>query len=303
MSRHNKAKRLWHSAGSDRTGTLEKGNGINVWRIAELWYPAYRFLIIVCILGLNPALLFSDVVAVRHREGFGHGFLTFKNSEGQTLAVGEEIDTVQGDQVKTHLRFVFKDGSIYEETTLFSQSRTFRLISDHVVQKGPAFRHGMESTIDADAGQVRVHSNDENGKEKDVSEKIDLPADLANGMVSVLLKNIGANAPKTSFSLVSTTSKPRVVKLVITSLGDESFSVAGFGRKATHYVIKIEIGGIAGVIAPISGKQPPERHMWIYGREVPTMVKFEGPLCEDGPSGQIVPTGPEWPHQSSPGKR
>jgi hypothetical protein len=176
-------------------------------------------------------------------------------------------------------------------------------LPNYFVQKGPAFKHGMESTIDADAGQVRVHSNDEKGKEKDVSEKIDLPADLANGMVSVLLKNIGANAPKTSFSLVSTTSKPRVVKLVITSRGDESFSVAGFGRKATHYAIKIEIGGIAGVIAPISGKQPPDRHMWIYGREVPTMVKFEGPLCEDGSSGQIVPTGPEWPHQPSPDKR
>ena len=131
MSRHNKAKRLWHSAGSDRTGTLEKGNCINVWRIAGLWYPPWRFVIIVCILGLNPTLLFSDGVAVRHRERFGHGFLTFKNSEGKTLAVGEEIDTVQGDRLKTHLRFVFKDGSIYEETTLFSQSRTFRLISDH----------------------------------------------------------------------------------------------------------------------------------------------------------------------------
>jgi hypothetical protein len=255
-----------------------------------------------CILGLEPAVLFSDVVSVSHREGSGHGFLLFKNVEGKTLAVGEEIDTVQGDRVKTHLRFVFKDSSIYEETTWFSQSHAFRLISDHVAQKGPAFKYAMESTIDAVAGEVRVQSTDENGKEKEVSEKIDLPPDVANGMVSILLENIGADTPKTSFSLVSPGPKPRVVKLVITSQGEESFSVAGSRRKATHYVIKIEIGGIAGVIAPISGKQPPDRHMWIYGREVPTMVKFEGPLSEDGPSGQIVPAGPEWPHQPSQDK-
>jgi len=49
---------------------------------------------VACILGLHPALLFSEVVTVRHREGSGHGFLRFKNSEGKTLAVGEEIDTV-----------------------------------------------------------------------------------------------------------------------------------------------------------------------------------------------------------------
>src|SRR3981081_3550638 len=142
---------------------------------------------VACIVGLKPALLFSDVLSVSHREGFGHGFLLFKNAEGKTLAVGEEIDTVQGDRVKTHLRFVFKDGSIYEETTLFSQSHAFRLISDHVAQKGPAFKHAMESTIDAVAGEVRVQSTDENGKEKDVSERIDLPPDVANGMISILL--------------------------------------------------------------------------------------------------------------------
>jgi hypothetical protein len=268
-------------------------------RAGELRLVVCLSFAIVCILGLNPALLFSGVVSVRHREGVGHGFLTFKNAQGKTVAVGEEIDTVQGDRVKTHLRFVFKDGSIYEETTLFSQSQTFRLISDHVIQKGPAFKYAMESTIDTVAGEVKVRSTDEKGKQKDISEKMDLPPDLANGMVSILLKNIEPDAAKTSFSLLSTGPKPRVVKLVITSQGQESFSVAGSGRKATHYVIKIEIGGIAGVIAPISGKEPPDRHMWIYGREVRTMVKFEGPLSEDGPSGQILPTGPEWPPRSS----
>jgi len=142
--------------------------------------------------------------------------------------------------------------------------------------------------IDTLAGEVRVRSTDDKGKAKDVSEKIDSGGPRQwHGFNFV--KEHRTNAEKTSFSLLSRGPKPRIVKLVITSQGEESFSVAGSGRKATHYVIKIEIGGIAGVIAPISGKEPPDRHMWIYGREVRTMVKFEGPLCEDGPSGQIVP--------------
>jgi hypothetical protein len=119
---------------------------------------------LACILGVNPALLCSEVVSVRHREGAGHGFLNFKSAEGKTLAVGEQIEMVQGDRVKTRLRFLFRDGSIYEETTLFSQSQTFRLISDHILQKGPAFKYSMETTIDAVAGQVIVRSTDEKGK-------------------------------------------------------------------------------------------------------------------------------------------
>jgi hypothetical protein len=58
-----------------------------------------------CILSLNPALLLSDVVAVRHREGVVHGFLTFKNAEGKTLAVGEEIDTPSVAMKRTRRRF------------------------------------------------------------------------------------------------------------------------------------------------------------------------------------------------------
>ena len=32
---------------------------------------------------------------------------------------------------------------------------------------------------------------------------------------------------------------------------------------ATHYVLKVEIGGLAGVVAPLVGKQPPDSHVWI----------------------------------------
>jgi hypothetical protein len=56
--------------------------------------------------------------------------------------------------------------------------------------------------------------------------------------------------------LVATPSL-RLVTLSISSRGEESFSVAGIPHKANHSEIKIELGGIAGVVAPIIGKQPP----------------------------------------------
>ena len=46
------------------------------------------------------------------------------------------------------MRFRFKDGSIYEETTVF--------LSDHVLQKGPTFQKPMETQIDAASGEVTV---------------------------------------------------------------------------------------------------------------------------------------------------
>jgi hypothetical protein len=35
--------------------------------------------------------------------------------------------------------FRFKDGSMYDDTAIFSQRGSFRLLSDHLVEKGPSF--------------------------------------------------------------------------------------------------------------------------------------------------------------------
>jgi hypothetical protein len=48
-------------------------------------------------------------------------------------------------------------------------------------------------------------------------------------------------------------------------------------------VVKVKIGGIAGLVAPLVGKQPPDLHVWIKGGEVPAFVKFEGPIYNGGP--------------------
>jgi hypothetical protein len=55
--------------------------------------------------------------------------------------------------------------------------------------------------------------------------------------------------------------------------GTEPFSIAGSASQATHYVPKIEIGGVAGLIAPLVGKQPPDSHVWILEGEAPAFVR------------------------------
>jgi hypothetical protein len=123
------------------------------------------------------------------------------------------ISLARGDRVTDRMRFKFKDGSIYEETTVFSQRGTFRLLSNHVVQKGPLFKRTMETSIDATSGQVTVRYSDDHSTEKLLTEHLELPPDVANGILFTLVKNVQPSVPKTTVSYVAVTPKPRLVNL------------------------------------------------------------------------------------------
>jgi hypothetical protein len=94
-----------------------------------------------------------------------HGFLVLRTLEGDTLADGDLIQVARGDRVTSRLVFRFKDGSVHDETAVFSQRRNFRLLNDHLVQKGPAFQHPMEVSVDGATGKVTVQSTDDDGKQ------------------------------------------------------------------------------------------------------------------------------------------
>jgi hypothetical protein len=123
----------------------------------------------------------------------------------------------------------------------------------------------------------------EDGKEKLASERLDLPPDVANGLILTLLKNVPRKTQQLTVSMVAATPKPRLVKLAIAPAGEESFSIGGSTHQATRYVLKVEIGGVAGVVAPLVGKQPPDVHVWIQGGTAPGFVKMQGPLYSGGP--------------------
>ena len=248
-----------------------------------------------------PRALPAEHVSVRHKEGVAHGFLVLSTQQGETLATGDQIQTVRGDRVTTELIFHFKDGSLHDEVTVFSQQGAFRLLTDHLLQKGPSFPHPVDVTIDATKGDVLVQSR-KDGKQKLSTEHLDIPEDAANGMVLTLLRNISSSTPETSVSMVATSSKPKVVKLKIHPEGVDEFSVSGSKRTATHCVVKVEIGGVAGVIAPITGKQPPDTHIWVLAGKVPTFLRFEGTLYQGGPIWRIGLATLKWPNEATRAK-
>jgi hypothetical protein len=241
-----------------------------------------------------PATGAGEPVTVRHAEGLVHGFLTLRTTDGTIIANGDLIQTARGTRVTSRLVFRFKDGSVLDETAVFSQQRQFKLLTDHLIQKGPAFEKPLEMRIDCAAGRVVVRYTDDDGRAKVADERMELPPDLANGIVLTLLKNIDPGAPPRSLSMIAATPKPRLVKLEIAAAGQEKFSTGSQSRVATHYVVKVEIGGIAGVVAPLIGKQPPDSHVWILGGEAPAFVKFEGPLSLGAPPWRIELASPAW---------
>lgn len=173
--------------------------------------------------------------------------------------------------------------------TTFSQRQNFHLLSYHHVQKGPTFPEPMDLAIDASTGQITVRSVHD-GKEKVETERRDLPPDLANGLLILVLKNFPAGSGETKVPYLAATPKPRIVKLAITPEGEETFSAAGAPHKATRYRVKVDLGGVTGVVAPLIGKQPKDTLVWIVGGRAPAFVRMEGQLYEGGPVWTIEPT-------------
>jgi hypothetical protein len=249
---------------------------------------------VACATVLQLGSVAAEPVTVRYREGVVRGFLALTTLDGTPLADGDLIQVARGDRVTTRLVFHFKDGSTHDETAVFSQRQRFRLLTHHLVQKGPAFPKPLDMSINAVSGQVVVRHADDHGEPKVETKRLDLLPDLANGVILTLLKNVRPEAPPT-VSMVVATPKPRLVKLAVSTAGKDSFSTGGTHRQATHYVLKVEIGGLSGVLAPLLGKQPPDSHVWILDGEAPAFVKSEQPLFMDGPLWRIELVSPVWP--------
>jgi hypothetical protein len=242
--------------------------------------------------------VFAESIEVRHPEGTLHGFLALSTRQGQVLADGDLIEVVHGDHVKTHLTFRFKDGSLDDETAEYTQHGVFRLISDHHIQKGPYFPHPLDMTIDVAKGTVVIRSPGKDGKYEATTSNIKMPADLYNGLVIPVIKNISPDAGETKVSMIVAAPKPRVVMLDMMPMAPGTFYLAGMPRKATVYEIKIEIGGIAGIIAPVIGKQPPDISIEIFQGEMPAFLRESGPIFEGGEILTISLIGPTWRSES-----
>lgn len=249
----------------------------------------------------STAPLSAATIPVRHVEGISHGFLVLRDAAGKAIAYGDMIQDTHHGRVTSGLVFHFLDGSYYDDTTIYTEHGVFRVVSDHLIEKGPTFKQPMETWINTKTGQFKAITTDK-GKETVVTKQLKMPADLANGIIYVVIKNIDPKAQSTTVSMLVGTPQPRIVKLVITDQDGGEFEVGNVRRKAIHYVIKFDLGGVASVVAPIIGKQPANTEIWVSSDEIPTFLKWQGQLFEDGPIWIMELTTAHWDSNTTTSK-
>lgn len=239
-------------------------------------------------IGATPA--HPEPIRVLYSQGSTHGFVSLKTLDGRSIATGEITQTVHGEEVTSRLVFRFRDGSVDDDLTVFTQRGTFRLVRDHHVQHGPSFPKSIDVLIDASTGQIT--SKTEDGKVN--VEHMDLPLDVSNGLPPNLLLNIHPSTPETKISYVAPGPKPRLIHLSIKPTGSLRFRAGGFRRTATDYTIHVELGGVTGLVAPMIGKAPADYHIWVMSGVPPAFIREEGQMYEGGPIWRIEQVSPSF---------
>ncbi len=241
----------------------------------------------------------AEPVAVRFRQGTSHGFVLLRTEEGKLLGYGEYSAMPHGDHITSRLTLHFKDGSLDDETTVYTQNGTLHLVSNHHVQSGPFFSKPLDMTIEQN-GTITSRIRQDDGSMKIETNHLDLPPDLSNGMIAATLLNVTPAASALKVGMVAPYGKGRLIGLGISAAEQQSFfCVTGFRCQASVFRIKPELGGVTGIVAPIIGKQPADFFVWVRGGEVPAVVREVGQLSEGGPVVSIELGGTIFSHPRS----
>lgn len=255
--------------------------------------PAATCLLFLVALLFSHSVVEAAPVPVRFTEGMVRGFLVLSDTGGKRLASGDFLQTSHGGEIKTRTVLYFKDGSLHDETAVFTQQRTFVMRSYHLVQKGPAFEDDMDITLERATGKYRIKVKPhKGGDEKVLTGKLDLPLDVYNGMVPTVAKNL--KGARETVHIVGFSPTPRVLELEMIPSGEERVMIGDLKRAALHYTLKPKLG-LLKLPATLLGKMPPDNHLWIITADVPAFVKFQGPLATEGPIWRIELTSPVWP--------
>jgi hypothetical protein len=237
-----------------------------------------------CALALvSTSSAFAEPVSVKFTEGLGRGFPVLRSVGGEKLAQGELVQIPRGDRVENRLTFRFRDGSLYDERVVFSQQDTFTLMSYQIVQKGPSFPESIEARVDRETGRYEVrYKADEDAAEEILKGKIELPNDVYNGLLGMLMKNMPADTA-TTVQIIAFTPKPRLVKMLLTPAGSDTVMMGEMAVPATRFLVKPQLGLFASLLVT----DLPDVKVWILGGEAPAFLRFEGPLFFMGPIWKI----------------
>ena len=252
---------------------------------------AGRVRAVVLVLLLRAWTVGAAPIAVRIPEGFAHGFVDFYAGETR-IGHGELVQFPRGDTLENRLTVAFDDGSLYDETVVFSQKRVFALRSYHLIQRGPAFPETTDVVFDQ-SGHYRARIR-KAGEDEEASEgQTDIPTDVYNGLASTLMKNLEPGETG-EVHLLAFTPKPRLLEAKLVPEGEERFGIGTSKRVATRYRMVLRVAGLTGVAARLIGKDPPDVSYWIARGPSPTFVRFEGPLSAEGPVWRAELGGPRW---------
>ena len=226
----------------------------------------------------------AEPVAVRYLEGVARGFPVLRAQSGEVLAYGDLVQVAYPDRVENRLVFRFRDGSLYDETVTFDQRGAFTLLAYHIIQRGPSFPESLDATIDRATGRYSVrYRADEASAEQTLTGPFELPADVYNGLLSTLLKNLEPGVSQ-MVQIVAFTPQPRLVKMLLRPMAEEAVSMSGgVVVAATRYHIKPQLGLLASLLVT----DLPDVKTWIARGEAPAFLKFEGPLYFMGPIWRI----------------
>lgn len=175
-------------------------------------------------------------IEVRSVEGTAHGLLLVRSVSGDLVGHGDFLQAAHSDRVESRLVLRFKDGSLHDETIAFSQQHVFTLLTYRLVQRGPSFPETLEAALDRKTGSYTVHST-RGGKEEASSGSIELPPDVYNGMVPMLLKNL-VSAASATVHVVAFTPKPRLIQLEMVPAGHQQLVTGDTTRQAMRYTLK-----------------------------------------------------------------
>jgi hypothetical protein len=260
---------------------------------------------VMAIVMLLSVPLDAAPVAVRFPEGITHGFLLVRSLEGTIIGQGEMTQVVkERDLVESQLVFRFKDGSLHDEKVAFSQQHVFTMVSYRLVQRGPSFPDQIDISIDRGTTEYTVRSKaGDDGKEKVLTGKFDMPKDAYNGMLIMLLKNLQKGTDQT-VSFLAFTPEPQVIPLRLLFLGEQTIRIGEVPGKAAQYVFKPQIGMIRKWLGKAIGKLPAHFHYdcWMLADEVSGFIKFAGPLQLMGEIVQIEVVTPRLPAKTDDGK-
>jgi hypothetical protein len=250
---------------------------------------SFRRAVLALLIALAPwSTLAAAPVEVRLVEGTAHGLMLVRSVSGDIVGHGDFLQAAHSDRVESRLVLRFKDGSLHDETVAFSQQRLFTLLNFRLVQRGPSFPETLEVALDRKTGSYKVHST-RNGKEEASSGSIELPLDVYNGMVPMILKNLVSAASET-VHIVAFTPKPRVIELELVPTGNQPLVAGESSRQGTRYALKPKLGPILRAFATLLGKAPPDQECVILTEDVRAFVRCDGPLYLKGPVWRIEMT-------------